>query len=106
MSYDCRLVIDTGGRVPASVTEWLNPTYNLGPMFEAALGSPLYELDGQLAAKAAPVLAQAIASMRLEPGRFEALNPPNGWGTYEDALEFLETFLSHCVAHPKATVKI
>lgn len=114
MSYDVELVIDTGGEYPATVTECRSPTYNLAPMFREALGIPMSahadsgggHLDGMLARDALPILNRAIERMCSEPDRFRALNPPNGWGSYEGALEFLRWLREQCENHPKATVRV
>lgn len=106
MSYDIRLVIDTGGEFPAAVTETKSPTYNLYEMFIMALGKPIRELDGQLASDVIPVLRTAIASMEDNPAKFKKLNPPNGWGSYSGALDSLRWLLEQCLQHPKATVQI
>lgn len=106
MSYDIRLVIDTGGEHPAPVTECKSPTYNLSEMFEEALGCPIRELSGQKAADVIPLLEKATIAMRKAPAKFKKLNPPNGWGSYEGALESLCWLLEVCQEHPKATVEI
>ena len=106
MSYDIRLVIDTGGEFPASVTETNSPTYNLSEMFNLALGRPIRELDGQLASDVIPVLRTAIAAMEDKPEKFKKLNPANGWGSYSGALDSLRWLLEQCLQHPKSTVKI
>ena len=106
MSYDVRLVIDTGGRQPAAVTETHSPTYNLGAMFAEALGRPLRSLTDKTAEECTPLLRKAIAAMEDEPARFKTLNPANGWGSYEGALQFLRSFQQDCANHPKARVEI
>jgi hypothetical protein len=107
MSYDMRLVIDTGGEYPACVTgDYRNPTYNLAPMFQRALGCPLRDLDGMTGAQAAPIVATGLERMRVDKAGHEALNPPNGWGDYDGAVETLEWLHGACLAHPKATVRV
>lgn len=106
MSYDVHLRIDTGGAEPVAITEYHCPTYNLAPMFKYALGFGLRELDGRLAGVVIHELRRAIAAMQNDPRTFKGLNPPNGWGSYEGALEFLQNFLKDCLEHPKATVHI
>lgn len=106
MSYDIRLVINTGGERPAAVTDYRGPTYNLGPMFALALGEPIGGLRGQIAVNIIPTLQQAIKSMKRSPAKFKKLNPPNGWGNYEGALESLCWLLEVCQEHPLATVEI
>ena len=106
MSYDIRLEIDTGGAGPACLTETLSPTYNLGPMFSLALGCGLRELSGKTAAECLPILRAGVAFMEDKPSECKALNPANGWGSYEGALQTLRTMVSQCSQHPKATLVI
>lgn len=106
MSYDVRLEIDTGGENPADLTEWRDPTYNLGPMFSLALGAPFRSFDGKIAGEFIPFLRSAIAAMEDSPAKFKELNPKNGWGDYDGALTFFREFLVDCLKHPKATVRI
>ncbi len=115
MSYDIDLAIDTGGRYMAVVADIGSPTYNLGPMFRMALavsgissmqGHTKPSLSGMLAADAIPVLANGLKDMRDRRAEYEKLNPPNGWGRYENAVETFEKLLEACEAHPKATVRV
>lgn len=106
MSYDIQLVIDTGGEYPAAVTECRSPTYNLALMFAKALGHPIRDLAGQQAAAIIPTLRDAIAAMEDRPADFKKLDPENGWGSYEGALETLRWLLAECLQHPKAMVQI
>ena len=106
MSYDVRLSIDTGGERPATVSEWRDPTYNLAEMFAAALGCELCDLAGKTGAECVPLIRKAITAMQDDPSKFKALNPPNGWGDYADALSFFNLFLDDCLSHPKATVSV
>jgi hypothetical protein len=43
--------------------------------------------------------------MKADPNRFISLNPPNGWGSYDTFLPWLETYLAACEEHPDATVR-
>ena len=106
MSYDIALYIDTGGKQFARVTEMRNPTYNLHDMFALALGCRIRDLQDRKAAECIPVLQAAIRQMRRTPARFKKLNPSNGWGDYEGALNTLDWLLEECLQHPKATVYI
>ena len=106
MSYDVQLSIDTGGDAPAVVSETRCPTYNLAPMFKEALGCGLREVAGKTGAECIPLIRSAIAAMQADPGKFKALIPPNGWGSYEGALEFFELLLDDCARHPRATLEV
>lgn len=104
MSYDVWLEIDTGGAEPAALTDW-NYTSNCGPMWRAA-GANLSEFHGKVASECLPLLQMALALMRREPARFEAMNPDNGWGSYDTLLPALDKLAAQFAAHPKATVKV
>jgi len=109
MSYDVYLAIDTGGEELTSVGESFNYTYNCAPMFckafkEKEIG--LNVLHNKLAKEAALLLRNAIIYMQDHPKEMNKLNPSNGWGHYDTALEFLEGILTECLKHPKATVRI
>ena len=107
MSYDVYMVVDTGGTEPAYVTESRNYTYNVSPMFRAALGGKgLNDLQGLSGAEAAVKLTSALAFMVGHRDEMVALNPENGWGDYNGALRFLEGILEDCLKHPKAQVRI
>ena len=107
MSYDMQLVINTGGERPAAVTKCKSPTYNLAPMFALALGGSMREvLDEKKAHSVIGVLEKATVSMKRAPAKYKKLNPPNGWGSYEGALESLCWLLEMCKEHPLATVQI
>jgi hypothetical protein len=82
----------------------VNATYNLGKMLRAA-GFPDWEaLRGAPASEAAGMLNKVAGTLRADPETFRRYNPPNGWGNYELAVEFVETFRDHCSAFPAATI--
>jgi hypothetical protein len=51
-------------------------------------------------------LAKAVALMKAEPARFIALNPPNGWGSYEHFVPWLEKYLAACAEYPDANIHV
>ncbi len=105
MSADYWLVIDTGGEEPARLTDpSINCTYNLGEMLRAA-GFPAWNALIDAPASETGGMLRAVADkLRSDPEQFKAYNPPNGWGTYEGAIEFLDAFAAACAEHPKATI--
>lgn len=105
MSYDIWLTIDTGGEEPARVGDSWNYTTNCSWMWRAA-GADLAEFDGKLAKDCIPVLSAAIAELKANPARYEAMNPENGWGSYETLVPSLEELLGEFLEHPKATVAV
>lgn len=115
MSYDVYLVVDTGrtytdhrdGTIkPNPVSVWeTNYTSNCSRMWCTA-GVDLHDLEGMSASEAAPRLEAAIEEMRTNPGKYKAMNPENGWGDYDSALQFLNDIRNACRLHPKTTVHI
>lgn len=98
MSYDIRLTIDTGGSEPATVWDGWNYTSNIAPMWRHA-GADLAEFHGKKAGECAPLLAAAIERMEADPETYLAMNPPNGWGSYEGLLRALRDLLAALRAH-------
>ena len=90
-----------------------SPTTNLADMFRLAFSSDdepkkygLRDFDGMLGRKAYLILIGAISRMKARPDDFRALNPPNGWGTYEGAVEFLERLARACEELPDWTIVV
>lgn len=110
MSRDGYLEIDTGGTEPAMVAEIGNYTHNCAKMWHTAVAavSGLANLDGtggMLGAEAGPILARAATYMALHPHEFEPMNPPNGWGEYESATDYLWNAARLCARHPMARLR-
>lgn len=104
MSADLWLEIDTGGKEAAEVSETYNVTYNLTPMLKAA-GYPGHrEMLGAPASEAGGVFRSVADRLRADAARFDAMNPPNGWGTREWAIEFCDLMAAACAEHPKAVI--
>jgi hypothetical protein len=51
-----------------------------------------------------PHLERGIAALLADPSRFEALNPDNGWGSYEGFLKFLRRYREACEDRPNDAV--
>jgi hypothetical protein len=86
-----------------------NITHNLGTMAKAAgIYDCLWrapENGFTLASQLVEPLTKGIAKMEATPKRFKAMNSPNGWGTYENFLPWLERLLDACIANPDAEVR-
>jgi hypothetical protein len=106
VSYDLYLRIDTGGEEPATVCSVGNCTSNVVGMWAEALGYPLADLDGRLADDAIPDLRRAAWNMANNPDTYRAIEPPNGWGNYDGARDYLVSILAGCLEHPKATIGV
>ena len=107
MSYDISLRIDTGGETMATVEDIGNYTANVSGMWHKAMvEKSMADLDGMLAHDAIPYLQRGVISMILNPSEFRAMEPPNGWGDYSGALEYLRGLLDACSRHPRATIRV
>jgi len=66
----------------------INMTSNVAVMWRWA-GADLSELAGTPAREMRNILADAIHNMLIEPDKYRALNPKNGWGDYASCLVYL-----------------
>jgi hypothetical protein len=105
MSYDVYVDCHTCGS--DLIRPWgnNNMTSNLAPMWNDA-GAPLRDFNGMAAMAVMPKLQAALDSLRDDPEHYRTMNPANGWGRYEDCVEFLERILAACARDPHATVRI
>lgn len=109
MSWDFHMAVPIGrdGELVHVGHYEANYTYNVSRMFYRALGNEgIRGLHGKSGADAEPQLNAAVAAMRADPDIYRAMNPPNGWGNYEGALELLETLASWCREVPGAQLII
>lgn len=85
-----------------------NYTYNVSAMFQQAFpgGSGLSCLHGQTASAAIPMLRAAILHMEDNRVAMLQLNPPNGWGDCDSALDWLRRILVVCVDYPDDLVEV
>lgn len=85
-----------------------NYTYNVTDMYNLAFTSTGHEyhgfnaLDGKRCGDMIDCFGDALKHMRDIKNRKEyiALNPPNGWGNYEGAVEFLAAIHKACCEYP------
>ena len=95
--------------------EWWNHTHNTNNMIAAAYelatgesteqaAGPLghvigpawwQRLNGMNGAEGAAYLGQIVKGLEADPERFQAMNPPNGWGDYDGLLEVLVAMRDH-----------
>lgn len=109
---------------------WANITHNLGKMAdEAGIYKALWrphrlkesynipENDHQSewkfeeenttkAKEIIPLLEKGLADLKARPEHFEKFNSPNGWGTYEDFVPFVESYLEACRKYPDSIIEI
>jgi hypothetical protein len=50
-------------------------------------------------------LKAGLALLQQQPARFEAMNPPNGWGSYDGLVSFVSAYLQAATQYPTAKVR-
>ena len=103
MSYDVSLVINTGYE-DRTVVDIGNYTSNVASMWNKALGYEFSELDGENCGNCLDDLRRAVNDMESNPIEYRKMNPANGWGDYEGALDFLDKLKRECARNPKAKI--
>jgi hypothetical protein len=112
----------------SEVFDW-NITHNLNEMAEkAGLYKPLWrpymllenykkfedyneeyqfeEENKMLAECIIKPLEEGLKKLKDNPIYFKKFNPENGWGKYENLVEFSERYLEACKKYPKAEIEI
>ena len=86
-----------------------NITHNLGAMAEAAgIYEVLWRPKETGIEKAHQCIAPLEAGLKLlkaKPKKFKKFDSPNGWGTYDGFVRFVEKCLDGCKENPEATVR-
>lgn len=52
------------------------------------------------------ILENGIYKLKQNPNHFKKFNSPNGWGVYENLVEFAENYLTACKEYPEAIVRV
>ncbi len=115
MSWDVDLIDDRGH----TEGDW-NYTHNTNDMIAAAyeaqtgkttpqcggslgfaIGPAWWErLDGATGEDGQQYLASIITALEVDPDRYRAMNPPNGWGDYDQLLDILREMRDRVPAWP------
>lgn len=108
LGFTLYVEVDLGGETPYCLEPFdANYTHNVVPMWEkAGVYEALYKSDGKQAKEIIPELEIGYEFMKNNPDLFIPLNPPNGWGDYETALEFLNNILDSCKKYPKTIIQV
>jgi hypothetical protein len=87
-----------------------NITHNLGAMAkEAGIYQALWRPEEIGITKAKELIApltKGLGFLRGDPKRYKEFNPPNGWGSYEGLVNFVENYLKACIENPDAAVRV
>ena len=87
----------------------LNITHNLNKMAQAVglyevLWSP-EEIGITSASQMIPSLEKGIKELEANPDKYKVFNPPNGFGNYEDFIDFCKSVLQKCRKYPDAVIE-
>ena len=87
-----------------------NITHNLGKMAkEAGLYECLWrpdEINVKFAGQIIEPLTRGIDFLKSWPDLFKKFDAPNGWGTYEQFLPWVEEYLQACIDNPDAEISV
>jgi hypothetical protein len=84
-----------------------NITHNVNGMWrEAGIYEDLYRSEGKTVSEILPNLEAGLALMKTEPERFKPHSASNGWGTYEQAVPWLEDFIEQIKEYPDGVIGI
>ena len=92
----------------------LNYTYNVAPMLREAFGCEdpdgnicgIKVIHGMVGIEASEVVHKALVKMAADPGKYRAMNPPNGWGDYWGCMTFLREIYEDCLGNPDKRVEV
>lgn len=89
---------------------WQNITHNLGQMArEAGLYEALWrpeELKIKRAGELLPTLRAGFEKLLADRERLQQFNPENGWGHYDNLVEFTRRYIAACEEHPSAEIRV
>ena len=89
---------------------WSNITHNLNKMADkAGIYEALWrpEEKGYKVAKDIIEIVEAgLKELKKRSEYFKGFNPENGWGTYEQLVNFTEEYLEACKKYPEAIIRV
>lgn len=87
-----------------------NITHNLGRMAgEAGLFKYLWEPELVCVTKTRELIEPLEAGLSLllgNPSVYMKYNPVNGWGNYENLVDFVQRYLAACRQYPEADIRV
>lgn len=105
MSLDVYLTADRPTTVYQS-----NITHNLGKMADmAGIYKYLWRPEEVGISKASELiepLEQGLGLLKTFPKIYRNYDPPNGWGNYDNLVEFVEKYLEACRENPDAVISV
>lgn len=101
MSLDIWLTKEEKSIAEKNITNNLVPIWGKAGVYEA-----LYHSQGKKAEEILPLLENGLNKMVSEPDKFKKLNSLNSWGTYKQAVPWLEELILEFKRHPDAIIGI
>ena len=84
--------------------ESFNYTYNVSKMWKEATGDDqMIPIEGLTGREAKVVLTKALKELESNPEKYQAMNPPNKWGSYLKFMQWIERLIQECENHPNLT---
>lgn len=112
LDFYLEMDLDTGAPKPYKVELYQgNITHNLSKMAkEAGLYQALWHPDllwehDTTAGELIPALEAGLLKLQSLPEHYKQFDSPNGWGTYEHFVPFVEEVLNACKEHPRSRVR-
>lgn len=107
MSWDVWLITEVDGHEIRVGDEHINYTHNCNGMIrDAGFTEWPYAVEDWSAARLADELDSAIRNLEADPKRYRAMDPPNGWGSYDSLLPVLRKVRDQCRTYPSTTVRM
>lgn len=93
---------ETCGHEPEGFS--INYTYNVAPMwyFFYPDDEGMVQIDGMTGDEALVKLLEFSKLMTKNKSEMIKLNPPNGWGSYDGFMEFINECMKACIDKPNA----
>ena len=66
----------------------------------------LYSWHKMKAKDVKPLLDRGIELLKQDPDKYRAMNPENGWGSYDEMLKWLHQIQIAVDEYPEATVSV
>lgn len=95
MSYDLRVAVKVEGCDQYAVIGWpdySDPTYNLSEIFRSCMDWDYEQGELYKCSEYLPKLERGIKELKLKTKEYKQLEPSNGWGTVEGALNALSSW--------------
>lgn len=87
-----------------------NITHNLGDMArEAGIYKAVWrpeEIGAKYAKDISEIVEEGLTSLKAQPDYFKQFDSPNGWGTYENFIPFVEEYLYALKKYPDAEISV